>query len=117
MARQHETPMRADPEKFAEMLATLDREGWDQGGDSNGPPCLVQSGWRQLNGFSDYRAFVDSSESVLLMDVIYEQFPDRLFRGPTARTACCKFNDHPDTTEADIRAVIEKARTRAEEQP
>lgn len=49
----------------------------------------------------------------LLMEVIREQFPERLKRFseniPT-------FNDHPDTTFEDVRLVIEKAAIKEQEQ-
>jgi hypothetical protein len=114
--------MRADPEKFTEMLATLDREGWSQG-ESDAAPCLIQSGWRHPDGFTDYLAFADSPESDVLVDVIYDQFLDRVYSNavtwrPARWTVCHRFNDHPYTTETDVRAVIEitRARARVEEQ-
>jgi hypothetical protein len=46
----------------------------------------------------------------VLADVIREQYPDRIPTGSYSN-ACnvFEFNDHPDTTLADVHAVIEKA--------
>jgi len=56
--------------------------------------------------------------------VIVEQYPDRLGFGPEVQTyialkgerfAIVPFNDHPDTTPADVVRVLEKARLVLEE--
>jgi hypothetical protein len=57
--------------------------------------------------------YVAPIASELLKDVISEQYPDRLNMAPAIIPS---FNDHPDTTLADIIAVLEKASVRAQEQ-
>lgn len=51
----------------------------------------------------------------VLDEVAAEQYPDRIRSGPERYRLVVLFNDHPDTTVAEVVAVLEKAAARLEE--
>lgn len=87
-------------------LELLRREGW----------------WKEDGSFSAHRGgclalaanWVNPDSEGLetaIADVIREQYPERarlLQANPADVHVCVAFNDHPDTTFADVEAVLEK---------
>ena len=75
--------------------------------------CLV--GWvRKIENELGNQYQGDSIKAKdLIMEVIKEQFPERLNR---FNQNIPSFNDHPDTTFEDVRLVIEKAAIKEQEQ-
>ena len=89
---------------FEKMLDRLREKGWKKGdiGPPDGPYCIVGAAhWGKI--------WVRWDE---LTDIILSQFPDR--------NITCGFvdifNDHPDTTFADVERVLEKAAVKWEEE-
>lgn len=85
---------------------------WYQGGLGDGKGNYCGIGHVSNASFNQYRA-VDYATS-LMNEVALEQYPDR-FEGDTSMVPFAVFNDHPDTTEADVIMVMEKAAIKMEE--
>ena len=72
----------------------------------NGETCalghLYTFGMEQSDDFSEYATARD-----LLIDVIQAEYPDRALSFGRNFVAVADFNDHPDTTEAEVIAVME----------
>lgn len=86
-------------------LEVLRRDGWYKGGlqDARGARCI--------NG-----ALMVAPSSILhISGVILEQFPDRVKLYANGSPSIAFFNDHPDTTFADVELVLEKAQIRYDE--
>jgi len=92
-------------------LEILRRDGWCKGTvlNDSGERCLI--GALKLSPF----AHPWDSRIILIVDeVVREQFPDRI--GGYKGRHIADFNDHPDTTFADVELVLEKAQLRFDEQ-
>lgn len=96
-------------------LDVLKRDGWSKGwSGAAGSRCIVNA--------CDQVAVVWASEASVTGDwseppywlervfrVVAEQFPDRLIEDADEGVALGYFNDHPETSFADIELVLEKA--------
>lgn len=94
--------------KLWDALDLLRRDGWckDVAETGDGRRCLLGAG--VAAGYSTDDCFA-------LHAVAKEQYPERL-RLRTDLSPAAAFNDHPDTTFADVERVIEKAAIRRLEQ-
>ena len=85
---------------------------WYQGGlgDDNGNFC----GIGHILYATPYEGSADNAIN-LMSEVAKEQYSERI--DPDNRHTCkfAQFNDHPDTTEAEVIAVMEKASVRLDE--
>lgn len=52
----------------------------------------------------------------IMNQVAHEQYPDRISENDLGPCAFAEFNDHPDTTEAEVVTVMEKAAVRLDEE-
>lgn len=89
-------------------LDVLRRDGWCKQiwRDEQGRHCLMGA---FLEVYGENNTWVGYSE---VQDVVREQFPDR---GGLAGACEILFNNHPDTTFADVELVLEKAQLRYDE--
>ena len=101
-----------------EAKQILDEKGWIKGDYKNlDVPdlpmgfCLVGALSEVLLGGRMEAESVGCVEAEILLEVIAEQFPDRKGTYGDIPT----FNDHEDTTRADIDLVLEKAIAKADE--
>jgi hypothetical protein len=90
-----------------EAKQDLNTHGWNKGGPygPNGEKCLVM--------------VLPSTEPLLwdaVASVVREQYPDRIKADSYRGFQMAQFNDHPDTTRADVDVVLEKASIVYEEQ-
>lgn len=87
-------------------------QGWTKGTLDNGSGsyCLVGACY-EIEAFYN-GAFTTFDVVVPIEAVVLEQYPDRV-RGMMAPVV--NFNDHPDTTWADVDRVLDKAAVRWEE--
>ena len=92
---------------FEVMLDRLRHVGWQQGheGGISGPNCL--HGAARYTGITGYGAFI--------LTIIQEQYPEHS-AFPGWQPTIMSFNDHPDTTFADVERVLEKAAVKWEEE-
>lgn len=83
---------------YREMLDYIREHGWCKHllENDNGQVCLFGAG---------RNTYAPSGYSILLSEIITTQFPDRVDK----ESSVPAFNDHPDTTQADIELVLEKA--------
>lgn len=96
-------------------LDVLRRDGWCKGSfhDMTGAYCIRGAG---------HQCRITSGHPYLLAvgEVAREQFPERipadLATDRFTSNDVVRFNDHPDTTFADVEAVLEKAQLRLAEQ-
>ena len=82
---------------------------WHQGGWRNGAGDQCGGGHVRsviAKEFGEHTEFFRSMDLVfkIMGEVAYEQFPER-----AEVASFFRFNDHPDTTEAEVIAVMEKA--------
>jgi hypothetical protein len=102
--------------KIDAMLSQLREYGWTKEeyfGD-DGTCCILGAHKNQVQIGNE------SGYSNLVGAVILEQYPDRLdiapHLGATTWVYIPEFNDHEDTTFADVELVLEKASLRLEEE-
>lgn len=90
---------------FEKVLDRLREKGWCKGGfdGPDGSHCIVGA----------FRGFLSMARLQSLEGILREQYPDRI-----AGRLCPipNFNDHPDTTFADVERVLEKAAIKWEEE-
>lgn len=96
-----------DKNPFEGVLDRLREKGWrkDGLGDDEGPNCLYGG---QIQSGADYNIFRN-----VLTPIITDQYPDRVCND---LTTIVPFNNHPDTTFADVERVLEKAAVKWEEE-
>lgn len=103
----------AETEGTLTALDVLRRDGWHQGDyASNDSPrsrvCVLGAANRAAGRYATDEIGLDLEWEAAVRDVISEQFPDRA-------VMVHNFNDHPDTTFADVELVLEKAQIRLDE--
>ena len=88
------------------ILDRLREKGWIKGrlGTAGGPNCMAGAG-----------LFQGLKCKALILSIIREQYPDRS-TFPEWEVTIPSFNDHPDTTFADVERVLEKAAGKWEEE-
>jgi len=97
------------------VYRTLDtiKGNWYKGPQGPGGTKCVMA---HLIDNSDYELKDYAKARDILNDVVIEQFPDRTYDlGIRSYHSVVKFNDHPDTTEDDVVAVLEKAAVKYDE--
>lgn len=99
---------------FEKVLDRLREKGWNQGnyGPTAGPNCILgafmyELSLRECELWGD--ECIEGLETVLL-----EQYWERTVKGDMTHVP--NFNDHPDTTFADVEKVLEKAAVKWEEE-
>lgn len=99
------------------MLPSIEQYGWWRGEIQDGTPkCLLTGLVNLYSGHLSSYSGEYHADRQALTDVVREQFPDRL--GPvlsTYKPDVAQFNDHPDTTWADLELVVEKAAIKRQE--
>lgn len=96
---------------FELVLDRLREKGWRKNGfgDWTGPNCIVGAHMTLNNetnkNFRSFRTF--------LVSIIHEHYSDR---SEGRLETIPNFNDHPDTTFADVERVLEKAAVKWEEE-
>ena len=109
--------------KLREAKQILDEKGWIKGDYENLVDDAHPRGYCLVGAIGEVLgtvALAESglcTESNLLLEVIKEQYPDRCLHRATGTDYfdIPTFNDHEDTTRADIDLVLEKAIARADE--
>jgi hypothetical protein len=105
--------------RIRKAIEVLARKGWtkDSFTDGAGRHCLQGALYEAhgLEPFSAVRVGLPVSEAMsadlrLIHDVVAANYPER-FGG----VGVSRFNDHPDTTLADVVCVLEKAAVRRDE--
>lgn len=89
------------------ILDRLRSHGWckQDFGDAEGPNCIAGAA---------HEVEAEDYFQHTLVWVIDEQYPGRMEAGPHSNVP--NFNDHPDTTFADVERVLEKAAVKWEEE-
>lgn len=95
---------------FEKVLDRLREKGWRQNGSGReeGPNCI--RGATQI--MVGLKVLYDGP----LLQVIATQYPDRTTTPLAGGVSIVEFNDHPDTTFADVERVLEKAAVKWEEE-
>ena len=102
-------------EKAREALEILNKSGWCKGATTNladpryprNSHCLGGA-WNLALYENDIWKSNDITPYRVLASLILEQYPDRARAGEPAAYNVTEFNDHPHTTEDDVRSILEK---------
>lgn len=92
----------------------IEEKGWVQhyGGDMEHGFCILGA----VETIFPTYGRTSATEWKALIEVIEEQYPDRCQGVRMNPLNITLFNDHPDTTKAEVLAVMEKAAIKLEEQ-
>ena len=102
-------------EKAREALEILNKNGWCKGATTNLTDPRYPRNSHCLGGawnLALYESDMWMSNDIpyrVLASLILEQYPDRgVAAGDPAAYNVTEFNDHPHTTEDDVRSILEK---------